>query len=83
MTQKFNKSVRKMRVSLEEVEESRRVQMTKKVEEKRELMAGLSLLFFCILVFLLLSALKLGSTRGKYISNAFIVIYCCYCFHFV
>ena len=42
MTQKFNKSVRKMRVSLEEVEESRRVQMTKKVEEKRELMAGLS-----------------------------------------
>ena len=60
MTQKFNKSVRKMRVSLEEVEESRRVQMTKKVEEKRELMAGLSLLFFCILVFLLLSALILG-----------------------
>ena len=51
MTQKFNKSVRKMRVSLEEVEESRRVQMTKKVEEKRELMAGLTIFLYSCLSF--------------------------------
>ena len=40
MTHKFDKSVRKMRLSLEEIEESRRVQMAKKVEEKTELEAA-------------------------------------------
>ena len=40
MTQKFDKSVRKMRGVLEEIQESRRVQMAKKVEEKTDLEAA-------------------------------------------
>merc|ERR1719376_978096 len=37
MTQKFDKSVRKMRLALKEIEESRSVQMERKVVEKRDL----------------------------------------------
>ena len=40
MTQKFDKSVRKMRGVLEEIQESRRVQMARKVEEKTDLEAA-------------------------------------------
>ena len=37
MTQKFDKSIRKMKVTLDEVEESSHFEMAKKVEEKAEL----------------------------------------------
>ena len=40
MTQKFDKSIKKMRSALDEIQESRRVQMDKKVAEKMELEAA-------------------------------------------
>ena len=37
MTQKFDKSIRKMQSTLDDIQESRQIQMTKKVEEKEQL----------------------------------------------